>query len=65
MTDAKPSTGEEVIIELTPPGSARPLEISAVVRNDSNPAGVGLEFLARDIGGIHRIREVIRRLVEQ
>ncbi|MEE9383436.1 MAG: PilZ domain-containing protein [Nannocystaceae bacterium] len=65
LTDPRPPTGDEIIIELTPPGSARPLEILAVVRNDGNPAGVGVEFLARDIGGVHRIREVIRRLVEQ
>ena len=48
-----------------PPGSERPLEVLAVVRNTDNPDGVGLEFLARDMGGVHRLREVIRRLVEQ
>ncbi len=64
LTQEKPTTGEEVIIEITPPGSARPLEILAVVRNIENDEGVGLEFLARDMGGVHRLREVIRRLVE-
>lgn len=57
--------GEEVIIEITPPGSARALEILANVRNDNNPEGVGIEFQARDMGGVHRLREVIRRLIEQ
>jgi len=61
----RPEVGEEVIIEITPPGSARPLEILAVVRNSNNDDGVGLEFMARDMGGVHRLREVIRRLVEQ
>ena len=56
---------DEIIIEITPPGSARPLEILAVVRNANNDEGVGLEFMARDMGGVHRLREVIRRLVEQ
>ncbi|WP_157595681.1 PilZ domain-containing protein [Plesiocystis pacifica] len=63
--DERPDVGDEVIIEITPPGSARPLEILAVVRNKNNEDGVGLEFMARDMGGVHRLREVIRRLVEQ
>ena len=46
-------------------GSERALEVLAVVRNTNNPDGVGLEFQARDMGGVHRLREVIRRLVEQ
>ncbi|MCA9685681.1 MAG: PilZ domain-containing protein [Myxococcales bacterium] len=65
LTQDRPAVDEEVIIEITPPGSARPLEILAVVRNDQNEEGVGLEFMARDMGGVHRLREVIRRLVEQ
>ncbi|MCA9649155.1 MAG: PilZ domain-containing protein [Myxococcales bacterium] len=65
LTAEPPPSGSEVIVEITPPGSARPLEVLAVVRNTDNPDGVGLEFLARDMGGVHRLREVIRRLVEQ
>jgi Tfp pilus assembly protein PilZ len=61
----RPEVGEEVIIEITPPGSARALEILGIVRNSNNDDGVGLEFMARDMGGVHRLREVIRRLVEQ
>jgi len=56
---------DEIVIEITPPGSARPLEILAAIRNNSNSDGVGLEFMARDMGGIHRLREVIRRLIAQ
>lgn len=56
---------EEIIIQIMPPGSERPLEVLAVVRTTDNPEGTGLEFLARDMGGVHRLREVIRRLVEQ
>ena len=56
---------EELIVEITPPGSERPLEVLAIVRNTDNDEGAGLEFLARDMGGVHRLREVIRRLVEQ
>lgn len=65
LTQDRPDVEEEVIIEITPPGSARPLEILGVVRNINNEEGVGLEFMARDMGGVHRLREVIRRLVEQ
>ena len=65
LTQDRPQVGDSVIIEITPPGSARPLEILAEVRNANNEDGVGLEFLARDMGGVHRLREVIRRLVEQ
>ncbi|PRP99603.1 PilZ domain protein [Enhygromyxa salina] len=65
LTQDRPDVEDEVIIEITPPGSARPLEILAVVRNSQNDEGVGLEFMARDMGGVHRLREVIRRLVEQ
>ncbi|MEX1367012.1 MAG: PilZ domain-containing protein [Nannocystaceae bacterium] len=65
LTAEPPESGSEVIVEITPPGSARPLEVLAVVRNTDNPEGVGLEFQARDMGGVHRLREVIRRLVEQ
>lgn len=65
LTRAPPAIGHEVVIEITPPGSARPLEILATVRNGDNPEGVGLEFMARDMGGVHRLREVIRRLVAQ
>lgn len=65
LTAEPPPSESEVIVEITPPGSARPLEVKAIVRNTDNPDGVGLEFLARDMGGVHRLREVIRRLVEQ
>jgi hypothetical protein len=65
LTRDSPTRDEEVIVEIMPPGSERPLEVLAVVRNTEHPEGVGLEFLARDMGGVHRLREVIRRLVEQ
>lgn len=57
--------GEELIVEITPPGSARPIEVQALVRNTDNPDGVGIEFMTRDMGGVVRLREVIRRLVDE
>lgn len=59
-----PEIGEEIIIEITPPGSQRALEVQSVVRNHNHNDGVGVEFLARDMGGVQRIREVIRRIIE-
>ncbi|HEY8379802.1 MAG TPA: PilZ domain-containing protein [Nannocystis sp.] len=65
LTDAGLSVGDEIIIEITTPGGARPLELTSIVRNTEHPDGVGVEFLRRNSGGLTRIREVIRRLVDQ
>lgn len=65
LTKEDLAVGDEIIIEITPPGSARPLEVQSVVRNNDNPDGCGVEFVARDMGGVHRIREVIRRIVDE
>jgi len=65
LTPTPPPVDSDIIVEITPPGSERALEVLAKVRNANNPDGVGLEFQARDMGGVHRLREVIRRLVEQ
>ncbi len=65
LTEEPLGSETEIILEIMPPGSERPLEILTVVRNTDNPDGLGVEFMARDMGGVHRLREVIRRLVEQ
>jgi hypothetical protein len=66
LTDAGLTLGEEIIIEITTPGGARPLELTSIVRNTRHPeGGVGVEFMRRNSGGLTRIREVIRRLVDQ
>jgi hypothetical protein len=65
LTDSPLKTGDELIIEITTPGGARPLELTSVVRNTSHPEGVGVEFMSRNSGGVTRIREVIRRLVDE
>jgi hypothetical protein len=65
MTPSALAVGDELIVEITPPGSARPLELQAIVRNTDHPDGVGVEFMARDMGGVTRLREVIRRLVDE
>lgn len=65
LTEDPPSSDAEIIIELLPPQSLKALEIQAIVRNHSSETSVGIEFLVRDLGGVHRIREIIRRLLIQ
>lgn len=65
LTDVPLTVGEEIIIEITTPGGARPLELTSIVRNTENADGVGVEFMRRNSGGLTQIREVIRRLVDQ
>ncbi len=65
LTPTRLVVGEELIIEITPPGSARPLEVQAIIRNTDHVDGAGIEFMARDMGGVTRLREVIRRLVDE
>jgi hypothetical protein len=65
LTKDPPTVDEELIIAITPPGSARPVEVLSFVRNNATEGGAGVEFMARDMGGVHRLREVIRRIVEE
>jgi hypothetical protein len=65
LTATPLAVGEELIVEITPPGSTRPLQIQGMVRNTDHVDGVGLEFMARDMGGVTRLRELIRRLVDE
>lgn len=57
--------GSDLIVEVTPPGSLRPLEIAARVawvRHTPGEEGIGVEFRTRDAGGQRRLKELIRRL---
>ncbi len=65
LTEAPLDVRDDVVVEVLPPGSEVPLEIAAVVRNVDHPEGVGLAFVARDAGGVHRLREIIRRITEE
>jgi len=65
LTPTRLTVGEELIIEITPPGSTRALEVQGMVRNVDHLDGAGVEFMARDAGGVTRLREVIRRLVNE
>jgi uncharacterized protein (TIGR02266 family) len=57
--------GTEIVLDVTPPGSLRPLEIAARVcwtRHTEGEEGIGVEFKARDAGGTRRLKELVRRL---
>jgi uncharacterized protein (TIGR02266 family) len=57
--------GTEIILDVTPPGSLRPLEIAGRVawtRHTIGEEGIGVEFKARDAGGTRRLKELVRRL---
>ena len=57
--------GTEVVLDVTPPGSLRPLEIAGKVawtRHTEGEEGIGIEFKARDAGGTRRLKELVRRL---
>ncbi len=57
--------GTEVVLDVTPPGSLRPLEIAGRVawtRHTEGEEGIGVEFRARDAGGTRRLKELVRRL---
>jgi hypothetical protein len=63
FTDGELSVGDEIIIELTTPGGASPMEIAAKVTHRGSQT-VGVRFLYRDGGGSQRLREIVRRLVK-
>jgi uncharacterized protein (TIGR02266 family) len=57
--------GTEIVLDVTPPGSLRPLEIAGRVawtRHTTGEEGIGVEFKARDAGGTRRLKELVRRL---
>jgi Tfp pilus assembly protein PilZ len=59
-----PEKGTPVVLELAPPGQG-PQTIEARVawtRTTPGSEGVGVEFRCRDIGGMRRLRELIRRI---
>jgi Tfp pilus assembly protein PilZ len=58
--------GTPVVIDLRPPGANLPHSIEGRVawqRATPGAEGVGVEFRCRDIGGLRRLRELVRRIV--
>jgi Tfp pilus assembly protein PilZ len=64
-TRAVPPHGTPVVLELVPPGgsAAQPIEGRvAWISTTPGQEGVGIEFRCRDIGGMRRLRELVRRI---
>tara|TARA_R110002096_G_scaffold44526_5_gene120073 strand:- start:2665 stop:3315 length:651 start_codon:yes stop_codon:yes gene_type:complete len=64
-TTATPSQGSALVLELAAPGRPGSQSIEGrVAWTCSKPGaeGVGVEFRCRDIGGMRRLRELIRRI---
>jgi Tfp pilus assembly protein PilZ len=64
-TRTQPAEGTSVVIELRPPGGSAAQSIEgrvAWVSNAPGHEGVGIEFRCRDIGGMRRLRELVRRI---
>lgn len=53
---------EDIVLEITAPGGARPVPIAGKISN-ATASGYGVRFIYRDGGGSRRLREVVRRLV--
>lgn len=62
VTEASLEADDDIVLELTVPGGAKPIQIAAKVSNGT-PAGYGVSFLYRDGGGSRRLREIVRRLI--
>jgi Tfp pilus assembly protein PilZ len=64
-TAQRPPEGSPVVLELLPPGANLPQSIEGRVawhRQEPGAEGVGVEFRCRDIGGMRRLRELVRRI---
>jgi uncharacterized protein (TIGR02266 family) len=64
-TRKQPAEGTSVVVELVPPGATAPQIIEGRVAWTSDAPGsegVGVEFRCRDIGGMRRLRELVRRI---
>lgn len=64
-TDQIAAAGTSVVVELVPPGSTAPQAIEGRVawtRTTPGSRGLGVEFRCRDIGGMRRLRELVRRI---
>jgi Tfp pilus assembly protein PilZ len=67
-TPAPPAAGTSVVLELSPPGSGAAHIIEGRVawtRCVPGREGAGVEFRCRDVGGMRRLRELVRRLERQ
>jgi Tfp pilus assembly protein PilZ len=57
----QPAIGTDVVVQLVPPGSVSPMDISGRVLYHAGPGLTGVKFLFREGGGSRRLRELVRR----
>jgi Tfp pilus assembly protein PilZ len=58
--------GRDIIVALTPPGAACAAEVEGriawCVAIGGGDVAIGVQFKARDVGGVRRLKEVVRRV---
>jgi hypothetical protein len=57
----QPAIDADVVLQVVPPGSVAPIDISGRVLYHAGPGMTGLKFLFREGGGSRRLRELVRR----
>jgi hypothetical protein len=57
----QPAVGIDVVMEIAPPGSEAPFDLSGRVVYHAGPNQTGVKFLYREGGGSRRLRELVRR----
>jgi Tfp pilus assembly protein PilZ len=57
----QPPLETEVVLEVVPPGSMAPMELSGRVLYHAGPGLTGIKFIFREGGGSRRLRELVRR----
>jgi hypothetical protein len=57
----QPPVGTDVVLEIAPPGSEAPFDLSGRVVYHAGPSQTGVRFLYREGGGSRRLRELVRR----
>ena len=57
----QPPIGTDVVLEITPPGSEAPFDLSGRVVYHAGANQTGVRFIYREGGGSRRLRELVRR----
>jgi len=57
----QPPIGADVVLEITPPGSEAPFDLSGRVIYHAGAGQTGVRFIYREGGGSRRLRELVRR----
>lgn len=57
----QPPLDTDVVVQISPPGSAAPMELAGRVLYHAGKNLTGVRFIFRDAGGARRLRELVRR----